>query len=74
MIDCPLPASLPPGIRSEALLPLFNVSGGYMQHKASSSVLASLAAGVPLLAPRGFLQAYRAFGAEHVLLMVRRHH
>jgi hypothetical protein len=58
------------GCRSQALLPLFNASSGYLQDKISSSVLASLAAGVPLMVPRRFLEVYQAFKEEHVLLMV----
>jgi hypothetical protein len=57
--------------RSQALLPLFNASSGYLHDKISSSVLASLAAGVPLMVPRRFLEVYEAFKEEHVLLLVR---
>lgn len=55
--------------RSQALLPLFNASSGYLRDKISSSVLASLAAGVPLMVPRRFLEVYEAFKEEHVLLL-----
>ncbi|KAF6257071.1 hypothetical protein COO60DRAFT_1526080 [Scenedesmus sp. NREL 46B-D3] len=55
--------------RSHALLPLFNASSGYLRDKISSSVLASLAAGVPLLVPRRFLDVYTAFSEEHVVLL-----
>ncbi|WIA44515.1 hypothetical protein OEZ86_007254 [Tetradesmus obliquus] len=55
--------------RSQALLPLFNASSGYLRDKISSSVLASLAAGVPLMVPRRFLEVYEAIKEEHVLLL-----
>jgi hypothetical protein len=61
----------PVSSRSQALLPLFNASSGYLHDKISSSVLASLAAGLPLLVPQRFLQVYEAFKEEHVLLLVR---
>jgi hypothetical protein len=56
--------------RSAALLPLFNAASGYTRDKISSSVLASLATGTPLLVPQGFLDTYSFLQREHVLLMV----
>jgi hypothetical protein len=37
--------------RSEALLPLFSERGGYLEHKISSSVGASLSAALPMVVP-----------------------
>ncbi|KAI8476139.1 MAG: hypothetical protein J3K34DRAFT_402192 [Monoraphidium minutum] len=55
--------------RSIALLPLFNEASGYLRDKISSSVLASLATGAPLLVPRAFLDVYSFLTPDHVLLM-----
>lgn len=56
--------------RSIALLPLFNAASGYLRDKISSSVLASVATGTPLLAPPALLATYSWMAREHVLLMV----
>lgn len=56
--------------RSIALLPLFNASGGYLKDKISSTVLVSVATGVPMIVPRKFLDVYEAFKEEHVIIMV----
>jgi hypothetical protein len=53
------------------VLPLFNTDSGYTRDKISSSVLASLASGTPLLVPAGFLDTYSFLQREHVLMMVR---
>ncbi|GBF98521.1 hypothetical protein Rsub_11512 [Raphidocelis subcapitata] len=55
--------------RSAAVLPLFNTDSGYTRDKISSSVLASLASGTPLLVPAGFLDTYSFLQREHVLMM-----
>lgn len=56
--------------RSIALLPLFNISSGYLSHKISSTVLASVATAVPMVVPDNFLAVYSIFKQEHVLVMV----
>jgi hypothetical protein len=56
---------------SAGLLPLFNAAAGYMRDKVSSSVLASLSAGAPLLAPPGLLEAHEFLSRDAVLPMVR---
>jgi hypothetical protein len=53
------------------MLPLFNISSRYLTDKISSSVLASLATGAPLVVPRRFLEVYTPFREEHVVLLVR---
>lgn len=58
--------------RSLALLPLFNASSGYLSHKVSSTVLASVSVGVPMVVPPRFLAVYgEVFKQEHVITLVR---
>jgi hypothetical protein len=69
----PRPRSPHPNLsttRSIGLLPLFNEASGYLKHKISSSVLASLATSTPLIVPEEFLGTYTYIKKEHVLLMV----
>jgi hypothetical protein len=64
--------------RSLALLPLSptttsssSSSRGWSDAGISSSVLTSLAVGVPLVVPAAFLEAYPMLKEEHVVLLVR---
>lgn len=58
--------------RSLALLPLFNASSGYLSHKVSSTVLASVSVGVPMVVPPTFLAVYgEVFKQKHVITLVR---
>lgn len=66
-----LTSTTTPAPRSIGLLPLFNEASGYLKHKSSSSVAASLATGAPLVVPAAFLETYSYIKREHVLLMVR---
>eukprot|EP00775_Hariotina_reticulata_P002198 gene2198-2515_t len=54
---------------SRALLPLFNASGGYLEKKISSSVLTSVAVGLPMIVPAKFLKVYNFFQEDHVFVM-----
>lgn len=70
---CPLPAPAPVPVctcRSLALLPLFNATSGYLRDKISSTVLTSVAVGVPMVVPPAFLDVYTEFKREHVIVLV----
>jgi hypothetical protein len=51
-------------------LPLFNASSGYLRDKISSTVLTSVAVGVPMVVPPAFLKVYTEFKQEHVIVLV----
>lgn len=62
--------------RSLALLPRFSAttsSIGLSDAGICSSVLTSLAVGVPLVVPAAFLQAYPMLKEEHVIVLVSVH-
>jgi hypothetical protein len=49
---------------------LFNASGGYLEKKISSSVLTSVAVGLPMIVPPKFLKVHSFLQEDHVFVLV----